>query len=100
MPRACLLTGRAEQLRDEEPSAYKDIRAVARAQRDLVKIARVSRPVLNYKGPSVLSRPRTVVRLDPAGNAVRTGLKGPSTSDATHAATGWPERYGFPTFRL
>jgi tRNA-splicing ligase RtcB (3'-phosphate/5'-hydroxy nucleic acid ligase) len=40
----------AEQLRDEAPSAYKDIRAVARAQGDLVKIARVLRPVLNYKG--------------------------------------------------
>jgi tRNA-splicing ligase RtcB len=40
----------ADQLRDEAPSAYKDIRAVARAQRDLVKIARVLRPVLNYKG--------------------------------------------------
>src|SRR3569833_85824 len=30
-----------ELLRDEAPSAYKDIRAVARAQRDLVKIVRV-----------------------------------------------------------
>jgi tRNA-splicing ligase RtcB len=40
----------AEPLRDEAPSAYKDIRAVARAQRELVKIVRVLRPVLNYKG--------------------------------------------------
>jgi tRNA-splicing ligase RtcB len=40
----------AEQLRDEAPSAYKDIRAVVRAQRELVKIVRVLRPVLNYKG--------------------------------------------------
>lgn len=40
----------AEQLRDEAPSAYKDIHAVARAQRELVKIVRVLRPVLNYKG--------------------------------------------------
>jgi len=40
----------AELLRDEAPSAYKDIRAVARAQRELVKIVRVVRPVLNYKG--------------------------------------------------
>jgi tRNA-splicing ligase RtcB len=40
----------AEKLRDEAPSAYKDIRAVARAQRELVKIVRVLRPVLNYKG--------------------------------------------------
>jgi tRNA-splicing ligase RtcB len=41
---------KASQLRDEAPSAYKDIRAVARAQRELVRIARVLRPVLNYKG--------------------------------------------------
>ncbi len=40
----------ADQLRDEAPSAYKDIRAVARAQRELVRIVRVLRPVLNYKG--------------------------------------------------
>jgi tRNA-splicing ligase RtcB (3'-phosphate/5'-hydroxy nucleic acid ligase) len=40
----------ADELRDEAPSAYKDIRAVARAQRELVKIMRVLRPVLNYKG--------------------------------------------------
>ena len=40
----------SNRLRDEAPSAYKDIRAVARAQRDLVKVARVLRPVLNYKG--------------------------------------------------
>ena len=39
-----------DQLRDEAPSAYKDIRAVARAQRELVKIARVLTPLLNYKG--------------------------------------------------
>jgi tRNA-splicing ligase RtcB len=40
----------AEKLRDEAPSAYKDIRAVLRAQKDLVKITRTLRPVLNYKG--------------------------------------------------
>lgn len=40
----------SERLRDEAPGAYKDIRAVARAQRDLVKVVRVLRPVLNYKG--------------------------------------------------
>jgi tRNA-splicing ligase RtcB (3'-phosphate/5'-hydroxy nucleic acid ligase) len=39
-----------EHLRDEAPSAYKDIRAVVRAQSELVKIKRVLRPVLNYKG--------------------------------------------------
>jgi len=41
------LTG---SLRDEAPSAYKDIRAVLRAERDLVKVVRTLRPVLNYKG--------------------------------------------------
>ena len=40
----------SEKLRDEAPSAYKDIRTVLRAQRDLVKVIRVLRPVLNYKG--------------------------------------------------
>jgi len=40
----------AEQLRDEAPSAYKDIRAVARAQAELVRIRRVLRPLLNHKG--------------------------------------------------
>jgi tRNA-splicing ligase RtcB len=40
----------AERLRDEAPSAYKDIRTVVRAQRELVKVRRVLRPVLNYKG--------------------------------------------------
>ena len=40
----------AENLRDEAPSAYKDIRAVSRAQRELVKVVRVLTPILNYKG--------------------------------------------------
>jgi tRNA-splicing ligase RtcB len=40
----------ADDLRDEAPSAYKDIRAVIRAQHDLVKVTRTLRPVLNYKG--------------------------------------------------
>jgi tRNA-splicing ligase RtcB len=40
----------ADKLRDEAPTAYKDIKAVIRAQHDLVKIVRVLRPVLNYKG--------------------------------------------------
>jgi tRNA-splicing ligase RtcB len=34
---------------DEAPSAYNDIRQVLRAQRDLVRIERELRPVLNYK---------------------------------------------------
>ena len=40
----------AERLRDEAPSRYKDIKAVLRAQRDLVKVTRVLRLMLNYKG--------------------------------------------------
>jgi tRNA-splicing ligase RtcB (3'-phosphate/5'-hydroxy nucleic acid ligase) len=40
----------ADRLRDEAPAAYKDIRTVLRAQRDLVKVTRVLHPVLNYKG--------------------------------------------------
>jgi len=40
----------SEKLRDEAPSAYKDIRAVLRAQHELVKVTRVLRPILNYKG--------------------------------------------------
>jgi tRNA-splicing ligase RtcB len=40
----------AEKLRDEAPSAYKDIRAVLRAQKDMAKITRTLRPVLSYKG--------------------------------------------------
>jgi tRNA-splicing ligase RtcB len=41
---------KTDGLRDEAPAAYKDIRAVLRAQRDLVKVIRTLRPVLNYKG--------------------------------------------------
>jgi len=41
------LTGR---LRDEAPSACKDIRAVLRAQREPVNVTRTLQPVLNYKG--------------------------------------------------
>jgi tRNA-splicing ligase RtcB len=40
----------AGKLRDEAPAAYKDIRAVLRAQSELVKVTRSLRPVLNYKG--------------------------------------------------
>jgi tRNA-splicing ligase RtcB len=40
----------AGKLRDEAPSAYKDIRAVLRAQKEMVKVTRTLRPVLNYKG--------------------------------------------------
>jgi tRNA-splicing ligase RtcB len=38
------------KLRDEAPAAYKDIRAVLKAQREMVKVIRTLRPVLNYKG--------------------------------------------------
>jgi tRNA-splicing ligase RtcB (3'-phosphate/5'-hydroxy nucleic acid ligase) len=40
----------AEQLRDEAPSAYKDIGAVMRAQRELTRIVRRLHPLLSYKG--------------------------------------------------
>jgi tRNA-splicing ligase RtcB len=40
----------AAKLRDEAPSAYKDIHAVMRAQRGLTRIVRTLRPVLCYKG--------------------------------------------------
>lgn len=39
----------ADTLRDEAPAAYKDIGAVMRAQRELVRIVRKLRPVLAYK---------------------------------------------------
>jgi tRNA-splicing ligase RtcB len=40
----------ARQLCDEAPSAYKDVRAVMRAQRELTRIERELRPLLSYKG--------------------------------------------------
>jgi tRNA-splicing ligase RtcB len=40
----------ADTLRDESPEAYKDIQAVLRAQHELVRVTRVLRPVLTYKG--------------------------------------------------
>lgn len=41
---------RLASLTEEAPEAYKDIGAVMRAQRDLVRIVREVKPVLNYKG--------------------------------------------------
>jgi tRNA-splicing ligase RtcB len=41
---------RLDALRDEAPSAYKDISAVLRAQRELTRIERRLRPLLSYKG--------------------------------------------------
>jgi len=38
------------QLREEAPAAYKDIRAVLRAQGELVKVRRRLRPMLSFKG--------------------------------------------------
>ena len=38
------------KLRDEAPAAYKDIRAVLKAQRELVKVNRTLKPMLSYKG--------------------------------------------------
>jgi tRNA-splicing ligase RtcB len=40
----------AAKLCDEAPSAYKDVKAVMRAQRELTRIDRVLRPILSYKG--------------------------------------------------
>lgn len=40
----------ASHLVEEAPSAYKDVRRVLRAQRDLVRITRTLRPVLVHKG--------------------------------------------------
>jgi tRNA-splicing ligase RtcB len=40
----------AERMRDEAPSAYKDIHAVMRAQGELTRIVRTLRPVVSYKG--------------------------------------------------
>jgi tRNA-splicing ligase RtcB len=40
----------ADAIRDEAPSAYKDIRAVLKDQHELVKVRRTLRPLLNYKG--------------------------------------------------
>jgi tRNA-splicing ligase RtcB len=40
----------APVLRDEAPSAYKDIQEVMRAQRELTRIVRRLDPVLSYKG--------------------------------------------------
>lgn len=37
-------------LREEAPSAYKDIRAVMRAQRKLVRVVRTLAPILTHKG--------------------------------------------------
>lgn len=41
---------RANDLCEESPKAYKDLRAVLRAQHDLVAVVRTLRPLLVYKG--------------------------------------------------
>ncbi len=41
---------RAQQLRDEAPTAYKDINAVMRAQRELTRVELELQPILSYKG--------------------------------------------------
>ena len=43
-------TRRANRLVDEAPSAYRDIRAVMRAQRDLTAICRELKPLVSHKG--------------------------------------------------
>lgn len=44
------LSGRAHELVDEIPSAYKDIDQVMADRQDLVEVLHTLRPVLNYKG--------------------------------------------------
>jgi tRNA-splicing ligase RtcB len=39
----------AESLRDEAPTAYKDVRTVLRAQHELVRVVRTLGPLLSYK---------------------------------------------------
>ena len=43
-------TRRVNRLVDEAPSAYRDIRAVMRAQRELTAVCRELRPLLSHKG--------------------------------------------------
>ncbi len=40
----------SSQLVDEAPSAYKDIRVVMRAQRDLIRVTKKLQPILSFKG--------------------------------------------------
>ncbi len=40
----------ADALREESPRAYKDVRAVMRAQGELVEVVRKVRPVVVFKG--------------------------------------------------
>jgi len=41
---------KARSLREEAPSAYKEIKAVMRAQRELTRVRRKLLPILSYKG--------------------------------------------------
>jgi tRNA-splicing ligase RtcB len=50
MTGVCYDTRLGPALRDEAPSAYKDVRAVLRAQRELVRVTRELRPLVTYKG--------------------------------------------------
>ena len=43
-------TSKATAIRDEAPSAYRDIRRVMKAQKELVKVVRALRPLVSYKG--------------------------------------------------
>ena len=46
----CFDARAAGRLVDEAPSAYRDIRAVMRAQRDLTAICRELKPLVSHKG--------------------------------------------------
>lgn len=40
---------RAGRLRDEAPSAYRDLRLVLEAEKELVKVVRTLRPIVSFK---------------------------------------------------
>jgi hypothetical protein len=51
----------ASHLREEAPAAYKDIRAVLRAQHELVKVTRVLTPLLSYNPSSTVAAARSAL---------------------------------------
>ena len=69
----------ASALRDEAPRAYKDIGAVMRAQRDLVRITRRLRPVLAFQGGRSRRRWRLTALAAP-----------PAATPCIHAPPGLP----------
>jgi len=39
-----------DRMLDEAPGVYRDLRVVLEAQRDLVRVVRLLKPVISYKG--------------------------------------------------